>query len=132
MRKVKRQKSAVNRQRFLRRHKQQTLNQSRMLLIVVLLPIQNPRRYRIPDIKEPIFHQGKGGLKERLSRNDQFITEDGSRTASRCSVVVRVRVMQVPMREGNDDFIFQISKDEYLDILFDDLELPNLQKTSNQ
>jgi uncharacterized sporulation protein YeaH/YhbH (DUF444 family) len=30
--------------------------------------------------------------------------------------------------EGEDDFVFEISKDEYLDMLFDDLELPNLQK----
>ena len=30
--------------------------------------------------------------------------------------------------EGNDEFQFQISKDEYLDLLFEDLELPNLQK----
>ena len=30
---------------------------------------------------------------------------------------------------GVDDFVFQISKDEYLDLLFEDLELPRLQKT---
>ncbi|MGL5393283.1 MAG: YeaH/YhbH family protein, partial [Shewanella sp.] len=30
--------------------------------------------------------------------------------------------------EGSDDFIFEISKDEYLELLFEDLELPNLQK----
>ena len=30
--------------------------------------------------------------------------------------------------EGQDDFAFQISKDEYLELLFDDLELPNLKK----
>ncbi len=30
--------------------------------------------------------------------------------------------------EGQDDFVFQISKDEYLELLFEDLELPNLQK----
>ncbi|WP_254786257.1 YeaH/YhbH family protein, partial [Vibrio cholerae] len=30
--------------------------------------------------------------------------------------------------EGSDDFVFQISKDEYLDILFEDLALPNLKK----
>lgn len=30
--------------------------------------------------------------------------------------------------EGADDFMFEISKDEYLDLLFDDLELPNMEK----
>ncbi len=34
-----------------------------------------------------------------------------------------------PDGEGQDEFVFQISKDEYLDILFEDLELPNLEKT---
>ena len=33
-----------------------------------------------------------------------------------------------PDGEGQDEFVFQISKDEYLDILFEDLELPNLEK----
>ena len=30
--------------------------------------------------------------------------------------------------EGADEFVFSISKDEYLDLLFEDLELPNLQR----
>ncbi|KOE07937.1 hypothetical protein ACS82_00050, partial [Vibrio parahaemolyticus] len=33
-----------------------------------------------------------------------------------------------PDGEGQDEFVFQISKDEYPDILFEDLELPNLEK----
>lgn len=33
-----------------------------------------------------------------------------------------------PDGESQDEFVFQISKDEYLDILFEDLELPNLEK----
>ena len=33
-----------------------------------------------------------------------------------------------PDGEGQDEFVFQISKDEYLDLLFEDLELPNLKK----
>ncbi len=28
--------------------------------------------------------------------------------------------------EGEDDFVFELSRDEFLDLLFDDLELPNL------
>jgi uncharacterized sporulation protein YeaH/YhbH (DUF444 family) len=31
-------------------------------------------------------------------------------------------------RLAADDFVFSISKDEYLDLLFEDLELPNLQQ----
>jgi hypothetical protein len=34
--------------------------------------------------------------------------------------------------EGDDEFTFTISKDEFYDILFEDMELPNLVKTSDQ
>ncbi|STR39899.1 YeaH [Klebsiella michiganensis] len=34
--------------------------------------------------------------------------------------------------EGQDEFVFQISKDEYLDLLFEDLALPNLKKNQQR
>ena len=34
--------------------------------------------------------------------------------------------------EGKDEFVFQISKDEYLDLLFEDLALPNLKKNQHR
>lgn len=127
-------KSAVNRQRFLRRYKDQikesvadAVNQRSITNTESGEDISIPQR----DIKEPIFHQGKGGLKERVHPgNDQFIRGDkierpkgagqgdgsGEGDASKDG-------------EGEDDFVFQISKDEYLDILFEDLALPNLEKT---
>lgn len=126
-------KSAVNRQRFIRRHKQQikesvadAVNRRSITNTESGEDVTIPHR----DISEPIFHQGKGGHKERVHPgNDQFITGDkidrppsgeggggsGEGDASQDG-------------EGNDDFVFQISKDEYLDILFEDLALPNLKK----
>ncbi|MEF1282633.1 YeaH/YhbH family protein [Vibrio sp. M250220] len=126
-------KSAVNRQRFLRRHKDQikesvadAVNRRSITNTETGEDVAIPHK----DIKEPVFHQGKGGLKERVHPgNDQFITGDkierpkgggqgggsGEGDASADG-------------EGQDDFVFQISKDEYLDILFEDLELPNLEK----
>lgn len=126
-------KSAVNRQRFIRRHKQQikesvadAVNRRSITNTESGEDVTIPNR----DISEPIFHQGKGGHKERVHPgNDQFITGDkidrppsgeggggsGEGDASQDG-------------EGNDEFVFQISKDEYLDILFEDLALPNLKK----
>ncbi|TVM42633.1 YeaH/YhbH family protein, partial [Vibrio cholerae] len=82
------------------------------------------------DIKEPMFHQGKGGVRERVHPgNDQFIRGDkidrpkggqGSGGSGEGEASAD--------GEGSDDFVFQISKDEYLDILFEDLALPNLKK----
>ncbi|EKF9306254.1 YeaH/YhbH family protein [Vibrio cholerae] len=126
-------KSAVNRQRFLRRYKEQikesvadAVNRRSITNTETGEDVAIPHK----DIKEPIFHQGKGGLRERVHPgNDQFITGDkierpkggqggggsGEGEASADG-------------EGSDDFVFQISKDEYLDILFEDLALPNLKK----
>ncbi|MCG3759644.1 YeaH/YhbH family protein [Vibrio cincinnatiensis] len=127
-------KSAVNRQRFLRRYKDQikesvadAVNHRSITNTESGEDVSIPQR----DIKEPIFHQGKGGLKERVHPgNDQFIRGDkierpkgggqgegsGEGEASQDG-------------EGEDAFVFQLSKDEYLDILFEDLALPNLDKT---
>ncbi len=40
--------------------------------------------------------------------------------------------MPATARGGQDDFVFQISKDEYLDLLFEDLALPNLRHSHYQ
>lgn len=127
-------KSTVNRQRFLRRHKE-AIKESVTDAVNrrSITDTENGEDIAIPhkDIKEPVFHQGQGGRRERVHPgNDQFITGDkmerpkgggagggsGEGDAS-------------PDGEGQDEFVFQISKDEYLDILFEDLELPNLEKT---
>ncbi|MDA0147323.1 YeaH/YhbH family protein [Vibrio sp. LaRot3] len=127
-------KSAVNRQRFIRRHKEKikesvadAVNRRSITNTETGEDVAIPHK----DINEPVFHQGQGGVKERVHPgNDQFIKGDkierpksggqgggsGEGDASQDG-------------EGEDDFVFQISKDEYLDILFEDLALPNLDKT---
>lgn len=126
-------KSTVNRQRFIRRYKQQIKKAvSDSISGRSVTDIDSGEEVSIPtrDISEPVFHTGKGGKREMVHPgNDQFSQGDkiqrplggggsggaGEGDASNTG-------------EGEDDFIFQISKDEYLDLLFEDLELPNLQK----
>lgn len=126
-------KSAVNRQRFLRRYKDQikesvadAVHRRSITNTDTGEDVSIPNR----DITEPSFHQGKGGERERVHPgNDQFIRGDK---------IERPRGGQggggsgegdaSADGEGEDDFVFQISKDEYLDLLFEDLELPNLEK----
>lgn len=125
-------KSAVNRQRFLRRHKQQikesiadAVNRRSITNTESGEDISIPSK----DIKEPSFHHGKGGLKERVHPgNDQFITGDKIDRPQQGGGSGSGQGDASADGEGNDDFVFQISKDEYLDILFDDLALPNLKK----
>ncbi len=82
-----------------------------------------------------MFHQGRGGLRNRVHPgNDHF---------------VQTTALNVPQGggggsggsgqgqasadgEGKDEFVFQISKDEYLDLLFEDLALPNLKKNQHR
>lgn len=126
-------KSTVNRQRFIRRNKEQI--KKSVAEAVKKRSITNTdtgEDVSIPnhDISEPSFHQGKGGTKERVHPgNDQFITGDRiDRPPAGGSGGGSGQGDASNDGEGQDDFIFQISKDEYLDILFEDLELPNLRK----
>lgn len=125
-------KSTVNRQRFIQRYKKQIKQAvSDAVTRRSVTDVDKGEEISIPtrDINEPSFHQGVGGIRERVHPgNDQFLRGDkidrppsgdgggaGPGDASDSG-------------EGQDDFIFQISKDEYLELLFEDLELPNLQK----
>ena len=126
-------KSTVNRQRFIRRYKQQIKKAvSDSISQRSVTDVDSGESVSIPtrDITEPVFHTGKGGKREMVHPgNDQFSEGDkiqrppgggagdgsGEGEASNSG-------------EGQDEFIFQISKDEYLDLLFEDLELPNLKK----
>ncbi|CAJ0992352.1 hypothetical protein SODG_004403 [Sodalis praecaptivus] len=129
-------KSMVNRQRFLRRYKSQ-IKQSIAGAINKrsVTDVESGESVSIPntDINEPIFHQGRGGMRHRVHPgNDHFVQNDrierppsggggggGQGNASQDG-------------EGEDEFVFQISKDEYLDLLFEDLALPNLQKNQHK
>jgi len=125
-------KSTVNRQRFLRRYKNQikksvadAINQRGVTDINSGENIIIPKK----DLSEPVFHQGSGGIRDKVHPgNDKFTTGD--------------RIAKPPNQqgqgsgqgdasnsgEGEDDFTFSISKEEYLNLLFEDLELPNLEK----
>ncbi|QOL27125.1 YeaH/YhbH family protein [Thalassotalea sp. LPB0316] len=126
-------KSTVNRQRFIRRYKHQikqsvegAINKRGVTDISSGEDVSITKK----DLSEPIFHRGKGGVRDQVHPgNDQFSPGDkiprpqggqgqgaGEGNASKDG-------------EGNDDFVFSISKDEYLNILFEDLELPNLEKS---
>lgn len=126
-------KSMVNRQRFLRRYKSQikeaisdAVNKRSVTDVNSGESISIPSR----DISEPFLHQGKGGVHERVHPgNDQFIAGDHiDRPQGGSGGNGGGDGQASPDGEGQDEFVFQISKDEYLDLLFEDLELPNLQK----
>jgi hypothetical protein len=125
-------KSTVNRQRFLRRYKNQikksvsdAINQRGVTDIDSGESIVIPKR----DLSEPTFHQGDGGIKDRVHPgNDQFTTGDQIPRPPSQQGQGSGEGEASDSGEGQDDFTFSISKEEYLNLLFEDLELPNLEK----
>lgn len=122
-------KSTVNRQRFIRRYKEQIKKAiADSISERSITDLESGEKVSIPtrDIGEPTFHHGQGGRRDIIHPgNKEFVTGDrikrpsgGGGSGSQASNT----------GEGMDDFAFTLSKDEYLSLLFDDLELPNLER----
>ncbi len=126
-------KSTVNRQRFLRRYKSQIKKSvSDAVTQRGVTDVNSGENIVIPkrDLSEPVFHQGKGGINDRVHPgNDQFSTGDRIERPQQGKGQGGGDGKASDSGEGDDDFVFSISKDEYLDLLFEDLELPNLEKS---
>ncbi|MDP3562286.1 MAG: YeaH/YhbH family protein [Legionellaceae bacterium] len=126
-----RNKSTVNRRRFLLRYKQQI---KRAVFDAIgkrsITEIDQGEQITIPskDITEPRFQQGQGGQVERiLPGNDQFISGDRVNRPNQNSADGDGSEAS-NTGEGNDDFVFQLSREEFLEMYFEDLELPDLVK----
>ncbi len=124
-------KSAVNRQRFLRRFKKQirrAVNDA--IRERSIRDLDNGEQISIPsrDLGEPQFQHGSGGIWEQVfAGNDQFHSGDA---IDRPPEGAGGRGSKASNEgEGEDDFVFHLSREEFLDIFFDDLELPDLVRT---
>lgn len=126
-------KSTVNRERFLRRYRGHIKKAvSDAIDKRSITDMQSGEKISIPskDVSEPIFHHGDGGERQRvLPGNDEFIAGDkikrpqgggggGGGNGNGAS----------DSGEGEDEFVFQITQEEFLNFMFDDLALPNLVK----
>jgi uncharacterized sporulation protein YeaH/YhbH (DUF444 family) len=123
-------KSAVNRQRFLDRFRGQIRKAvADAVAKRSVTDIDRGENIQIPakDISEPVFRHGRGGRREIVQPgNREFVSgdrvprpeESGGGGGSQAS----------DSGEGLDDFVFELSRDEFLEFIFEDLELPNLVK----
>jgi uncharacterized sporulation protein YeaH/YhbH (DUF444 family) len=124
-------KSAVNRQRFLRRYREQIREAvSDAVSNRSIRDIDKGGKVSIPtkDINEPVIHHGDGGHNNRVLPGNKHFSEgdriarpqggSGSGNGKNAS----------DSGEGEDDFSFTLSQEEFLDFMFDGLELPNLIK----
>nr|WP_269106466.1 YeaH/YhbH family protein [Massilia sp. TS11] len=126
-------KSAINRERFLRRYKNQIKDAvGRAIKGRSITDIENGEKVSIPvkDVNEPRFGHARGGVWEVVSpgnteyqKGDQIPRPKGGGGGSGRG------------RAGNseetseDDFIFELSREEFMNYFFEDLELPNMVKT---
>ncbi|ANF25597.1 YeaH/YhbH family protein [Pseudomonas sp. NPDC047963] len=124
-------KSTVNRQRFLQRyrgHIKKAVEEAVGRRSIT--DMEHGEQISIPgrDTDEPILHHGRGGRQTIVHPgNKDFIAGEriprpqgggGGQGAGQAS----------NSGEGMDDFVFQITQEEFLDFMFEDLELPNLVK----
>ncbi|MBA2648353.1 MAG: YeaH/YhbH family protein [Legionella sp.] len=123
-------KSTVNRQRFLRRYKNQIKKSvSDAISKRSITEIDKGEQITIParDISEPSFNKGKGGQVEKIfPGNDTFIAGDRIKrpTANKDNGGSGAS----NQGEGEDNFIFDLTREEFLELYFEDLELPDLVK----
>ena len=126
-------KSIGNRERFLRRHKDQIREAvKRAVDGRGIRDIAQGEDIRIPrkDISEPVFGHGQGGKREMVHPgNKDYVKGDrierpkggaGSGGGDQAS----------DSGEGEDDFVFHLTKEEFMQVFFDDLALPNLARTT--
>ena len=125
-------KSIGNRERFLRRYRDQIKDAVRKAVgdrsirdIEEGTDITLPRR----DVSEPVFNHGAGGTREMVHPgNQEYVKGDriakpqgggGNGSGQGASAD----------GSGEDDFVFRISRDEFMNYFFDDLALPRLIRT---
>lgn len=121
-------KSAVNRQRFLRRHREEIRRSlADRLKDRSITDTDKGESIKIPakNTQEPSFRHGHGGRHERVfPGNREFGTGDHLPRPEQGGGGGQDKAGN--QGEGLDDFAFEISQQEFLELLFEDLELPNL------
>ena len=112
-------KSTVNRQRFLRRYKKQIKEAiSEQISKRSITDIDGGESVSIPtrDISEPTFRNDRGGVQEGVyPGNKEFAPGDRIKRPKPEAPAGRAGA-PATQGEGEDEFSFEISQDEYLDL----------------
>ncbi|TXT34959.1 MAG: hypothetical protein FD135_5182 [Comamonadaceae bacterium] len=124
-------KSVGNRERFLRRYKDQ-INEAvrRAVSNRDIRDIAQGENITIPkkDISEPVFQHAQGGVRDTIhpGNKDHIRGDHIARPKGRAGGGSQAS----DSGEGDDDFVFTLSREEFMQLFFDDLELPHLLRTA--
>ena len=125
-------KSIGNRERFLRRYKEQIRDAvKRAVDGRGIRDIERAEDVKIPkkDISEPMFHHGQGGKREMVHPGNKEYVRGDRIERPKGGEGGKGKGQASDTGEGDDDFTFTLSKEEFMQVFFDDLALPNLVRT---
>ncbi|CAN5792208.1 YeaH/YhbH family protein [soil metagenome] len=126
-------KSIGNRERFLRRHHNQVRDAVRRAVDSRgIRDMERGEDIHIPrkDISEPVFGHGQGGTREMVHPgNQEYVRGDQIERPKGGGGKGSGKGEAGDSGEGEDDFVFHLSKEEFMQIFFDDLALPRMEQT---
>ena len=127
-------KSIGNRERFLRRYKDKIRDAVRRAVDGRgIRDLERGEEVRIPkkDLSEPVFHHANGGVRDMVHpgnqdyvRGDRIKRPQGGGGGSGSG-----KGQASDQGDGEDDFSFALSKEEFMQVFFEDLALPHLVRT---
>ena len=125
-------KSAVNRERFLRRYKAQIKKAvAQAIKGRSIVDVASGEKISIPakDVEEPTFGHTRGGIWEVVNpgnteyqKGDEIERPPSGGGSGKGGAGNSEEITE-------DDFVFELSREEFLNYFFEDLELPNMVKT---
>jgi hypothetical protein len=128
-----RNKSIGNRERFLRRYKEQVREAvKRAIDGRSIRDVERGEEVHIPkkDLSEPVFGHGQGGIREVVHPgNREYVRGDRIERPKGGGGGGSGKGQASDSGEGEDDFVFTLSKEEFMQVFFEDLALPNLVRT---
>ena len=127
-------KSIGNRERFMRRYKDKIKDAVRRAVDGRgIRDLERGEEVRIPkkDLHEPVFHHGSGGKRDMVHPgNEEYVLGDRIKRPQGGQGGGSGKGQASDQGEGDDDFTFALSKEEFMQVFFEDLALPNLARTA--
>lgn len=125
-------KSVGNRERFLRRVKEQVREAVRRAVDGrSIRDLEQGEDIRIPrkDLSEPGFRLGSGGRREMVRPGNREFVKGDRAPRPPAGQEGGPGPQASDAGEGDDDFVFHLSREEFMEVFFNDLALPRLLRT---